>query len=120
MLTIEQRTMEPDVTVLQIQGRITLGRYAQELEWKCDEVLQAQVKRLVFDVSGVTFVDSTGVGILVMCAGKLKNAGGSLRICGAQGVVRQTLDLCRVGEIAAMYASVEEAAASFRTASSAA
>ncbi len=120
MLTIEQRTMEPEVTVLQIQGRITLGRYAQELEWKCEEVLTAQVKRLVFDVSGVTFLDSTGVGIIVMSAGKLKNFGGSLRICGAQSVVQQTLQLCRVAEIAPMYATIEEAAASFRTASSAA
>ncbi len=116
MIAIEQRTIEPGITVLQVQGRIVLGRVSQELEWKIDELVKAQAKRVILDLAGVSFLDSTGVGILVMCAGKLKDSGGSLRISGAAGVVAHTLELCRVNEIVPLFASLEQAASSFRTA----
>src|SRR5262249_9352972 len=99
MLTIEQRTLGSDIHLLQLQGRVTLGRSAQELEWKINDLMKAPARRVVFDLAGVNFVDSTGVGIIVMCAGKLKESGGSLRVAGASGVVKNTLELCRVTDI---------------------
>ncbi len=113
MLSIEQHTIGFGITVLYVQGRITIGRSAQELEWKVDELLNQQVKRIVFDLTGVTFLDSTGIGIVVMCAAKLKEAGGSLRISGAPESVIQILDMCRVTEIVPVYATLEDAAESF-------
>jgi anti-sigma B factor antagonist len=113
MLTIEQRTIPSGIQLLQLQGRVTLGRSAQELEWTVDRLMQEQAKRVVFDLAGVNFVDSTGVGIIVMCAGKLKKSGGSLRVAGATGVVKNTLELCRVTEIVPLFGSVDEAASSF-------
>ena len=116
MLTFELRTMDSGVSVLVVHGRISLGRSAQELEWKVDDLLKAQSKRVIFDIAGVDYLDSTGVGILVMCAGKLKDAGGSLRISGASGNVAHTLGLCRVTDIVPMFPSVDEAESSFSSA----
>ncbi len=113
MLTIEQHAIGFGITVIYATGRITLGRSAQELEWAVDELVKQQVNRVIFDFAGVEFLDSTGVGIVVMCAAKLKDSGGALRMAGATGVVHKTLDMCRVSEIVPMYGSVEEAAESF-------
>jgi anti-anti-sigma factor len=113
MMTIEQRTMEPGVTVLQVQGRISMGRDSQELEWKIDDLLKAQATRVIFDLAGVNYVDSTGIGIIVMCAGKLKDSGGNLRISGAAGNVAHTLELCRVTDIVPIFSTLEQAASSF-------
>lgn len=120
MMTIELRTIDPDVTVLQVQGRISLGRDSQELEWKVDDLLKARAKRVVFDLAGVSYLDSTGIGIIVMCAGKLKDSGGDLRISGAAGNVAHTLELCRVTDIVPMFATLEQAASSFGMAAGAA
>lgn len=120
MMTIEQRTIAPDVTVLQVQGRISLGRDSQELEWKVDDLLKADAKRIVFDLSGVTFLDSTGIGIIVMCGGKLKKSGGELRIAGPAGNVAHTLQLCKISEIVPVYPTLDAAAASFGLAAGAA
>jgi ABC-type transporter Mla MlaB component len=35
---------------------------------------------VIFDLAEVRFLDSTGVGILMMCQAKLKKAGGALRV----------------------------------------
>lgn len=113
MITVEQRTMDPGVTVLQVQGRITLGNSSQELEFKVEGLVKSQAKRVVFDLAGVSFVDSTGIGIIVMAAARLKESGGSLRVSGAAGPVRRTLELCRVPEIVPLFATLEEAASSF-------
>ena len=120
MMTIEQRTIDPGVTVLQVQGRISLGRDSQELEWKVDDLLKAQAKRIVLDLAGVTFLDSTGVGIIAMCGGKLKKTGGALRISGPTGIVANTLALCKISEIVPVFATLEQAASSFGMAAGAA
>jgi anti-sigma B factor antagonist len=113
MMTIEQLTMDPDVTVLQVQGRISMGRDAQELEWKVDDLLKAQAKHVVLDLTGVNYLDSTGIGIIVMCAGKLKDSGGKMSISGPVGTVAHTLELCRVTDIVPIFATLELAASSF-------
>lgn len=113
MMTIEQRNMDSGITVLQVQGRISLGRDSQELEWKVDDLVKSQSKHVVFDLAGVNYLDSTGIGIIIMCAGKLKDSGGQLRISGAVGNVAHTLGLCRVNDIVPLFPTVEEAASSF-------
>jgi anti-sigma B factor antagonist len=105
--------MDPGVNVLEVQGRITLGRCCQELEWTVDELLKTQAKRVVIDLAGVNYLDSTGIGIIVMCAGKVRDSGGALRISGACGKVYETLGLCRVPEIVPLFPSLQEAASSF-------
>jgi anti-sigma B factor antagonist len=119
MLTIEQHAVGFGITVLYVQGRITLGRSVQELEWKVDDLLKGQVKRVVFDLAGVSFLDNTGVGIIVMCAAKHKHAGGSLRISSTTGAVSQTLEMCRIPDVVPMFASLEQAAKSFAMAAGA-
>jgi len=61
----------------------------------------------------VTVLDSTGVGIVVMCYARLKKSGGLLHIAGANGMVEQTLRMTNVDRLIELYPSVSEAAAAF-------
>jgi anti-sigma B factor antagonist len=119
LLTVEVARLEPDVYVLHLAGRITLGRDSQQIEWTIDDLQRADAKKVVFDMSNVTFIDSTGIGILVMCAGKLKEIGGALRVAGATGVVEQTMKLCKLGIIVPMDSSVATSASAFTAAAAA-
>ncbi len=101
-LLIELKQIEPDIAVVEIGGRIVLGPECQQIEWLISDLLRDQKKKIVFDLSGVSHVDSTGVGILVVSSAKVKEAGGELRIAGARGLVEHTLRITNVARIVAL------------------
>ena len=96
MLEIQNQQLPPDIVVLNITGRITLGGESKQLDWAIDSLVSEGKKKVIFDLSKVTSVDSTGIGIIVMSAGKLKKAGGQLRVAGASAVAAVEDALARV------------------------
>ena len=110
ILSIERKDLDPGIVVLQLSGRIVLGNDAKTVEWKVDELLKQNCKRVIFDLSRVTILDSTGVGIVVMCFARIKKAGGSLRIAGASGTVEQTLRMTNVDRLISLDSTVAAAA----------
>jgi len=112
MLTLQARNMDPDIVVMDLTGRITMGRESKELEWATDNLVRENKKKVVFDLGGVTHIDSTGIGIIVMCAGKLKQAGGKLLLC-AQGHVEEVLKLTSVDKVVGLHSTVASAAGGF-------
>jgi len=113
LLSIDESRLQPDIVLLRFAGRITLGRESQQIEWKIADLLRDKATKVIFDLSGVNFMDSTGIGIIVMCSGKLKEAGGQLRLSGASGVVDHTLRLTAVNNIVPFHATADEAVAAF-------
>ncbi|MGZ4812455.1 MAG: STAS domain-containing protein [Terriglobales bacterium] len=108
ILEIQKKTVG-NAVVMEMTGRITLGRDCQQIESDVDELIRGKQTRIIFDLSGVKYMDSSGVGIMVMCSAKIKQAGGELRLAGATGVVDQTLKLTRMNVIVPTHATVEEA-----------
>jgi anti-sigma B factor antagonist len=114
ILTIECKHLDPDIVILEMAGRICLGSASRQVEWSLAELLKQNQKKIVFDLSGVTVLDSTGVGIVVMCYAKVKKAGGSLRITSANGMVEETLKMTNVDKIVPFYSSLADAAQNFQ------
>jgi anti-sigma B factor antagonist len=114
MLEIQTKHLPPDIVVLEITGRITIGRECKQLEWAVDSLVQEKQKqKIIFDLTGVTHIDSTGIGIIVMSAGQVKQAGGELRLAGANKHIEQVLKLTSVDKLVSWNPTVTEAAASF-------
>ncbi len=78
LLQIETRRIEPDITVLTLTGKITMGRECQKVEQTVKDLLQQNFKKLIFDITAVDHIDSTGVGILAYGFGAVTRAGGIL------------------------------------------
>jgi len=114
ILTVERKQIEPDIVVLEIAGKICLGSDSQKVEWALAELLKQNHKKIIFDLSAVTVLDSTGVGILVTCHAKVKKAGGSLRVAGTKGMVEETLKITSVDKIMHFYPSLSEASQNFQ------
>jgi anti-sigma B factor antagonist len=108
MLEIQTRTAEPEIVILEITGRLTMGRECKQLEWSTEALIRENKKKVVFDLSGVTQIDSTGVGIIVMSAGQIKQAGGQLHLC-ANGHVEKVLKLTNVDKVVDLHATVASA-----------
>jgi anti-anti-sigma factor len=102
-LSIQRRFIEPDNVVVEIVGRIVAGPECQQIEWLISDLLSQDEKKIIFDISGVSHIDSTGVGIIVMCFGKMKKAGGDLRVAGARGIVEEVLKMTKVDRIISSY-----------------
>jgi anti-anti-sigma factor len=114
MLEIQTKNLAQDIVVLEITGRITIGRECKQLEWATDSLVrEKQQKKIIFDLSGVTHIDSTGVGIIVMSAGQVKQAAGELRLAGANKHIEQVLKLTSIDKLVSWNTTVNDAASSF-------
>jgi anti-sigma B factor antagonist len=113
ILNIERKKVEPDIPVLEMTGRITMGSDSQKIEWAIADLIKENHKKVIFDLSGIGVLDSSGIGILVTCHAKLKKTGGALHIAGVQGMVEEVLEITSVNKIVSLYPTVAEAAQAF-------
>jgi len=67
------------VSVVALNGRIVLGEEGTALREKVKSLLGAGKKRIVLDMSNVTYIDSAGLGILVAAHVSAKKQGASSR-----------------------------------------
>jgi len=88
-----------------------LGPEFRELECLVDELAVGPCKLLIFDLSGLVQIDSTGMGLFISTHGKLKKAGGELRLAGAHGAVQDAFHVTRLDTVFSFYPSTAAASA---------
>ena len=111
LLTIATRVCEPDILVVEIAGRIMLGRECTHVE---DTVLKAiadGARSMVLDIAGVRQIDSSGIGIIALCFGKMSKAGGRFCVAGANGPVLDVLQMTHLDSVIPFAPSAEAACA---------
>ncbi len=116
ILQLQKSQPFPDICLMEFSGKLLMGNDSRQVEWMLAELLGAGMKRVVFDLSRLDSIDSTGVGILVMCEGKMKKAGGELRLAGPAGLVRETLIMTHIDRLVRMFPTAGEAIQDFQVA----
>jgi len=112
-LDVERTRIEPDVTLVELAGKMVYGPECRQIEWLTAELLEQGERKIVFDLSRVSHLDSSGIGTLVMCSGKIKDAGGKLRVSSAEGHVKTVLKITEAGKILDLHPSRMEALQAF-------
>lgn len=112
-LNIQSKRVDPDIAVLEMTGRITMGNDCLQVEWNSKQLLAENHKKLVFDMTNVSHVDSTGIGIIVMVAGRMKEAGGQLRLAGCNEHVEHVLRLTSIDTLVGIYPTTASALQDF-------
>ena len=115
LLQNELERIEPDITVVHMTGKLTLGPDSQGLEALVLDLLKKDQKKVIFDLSGVSYIDSTGMGVIVSCLSKLMKAGGGLRLAGVAERVLHLFKVTRLDSVVAFYPTVLAAAENFQT-----
>ena len=113
ILEFTKRAVQPGVTALAMKGSIHCGPECARLEREVDAMIAARETRVIFDMAGVTHADSAAIGTIVRCFGKLKSAGGGLRIAAAQSMIDHSLKLTKVDKVIELFSTVEQAAQGF-------
>lgn len=112
-LSVQTRQLEPDIVVLELAGKITMGNDCRQIEWTAARLLGESHKKLIFDLSGVSHIDSTGIGIIVTVAGQMKEAGGELRVAAANEHIEHLLKMTNVHQIVHLHPTIGAAASGF-------
>ena len=84
-----------DAAVVNAEGEIDLLT-APRLESEIFDAIGAQTSAVVVDLSGVTFMDSSGISALLRGRRQADAHGKTYRVTGAVGTVQQVLDLTGV------------------------
>ena len=87
------------VAQLHLGGELDLTAKPAVSDLVSRRLADAAITRLVIDLAGVTFIDSSGIGTLIGCRNLADRAGKSLQAIGAQGRVARVLDLTGVGDL---------------------
>ena len=98
-----------DVVIVDLKGKLTAGLGDQILRDTIDELLAEDKRKILVNLSEVTFLDSAGVGELVAGLRTAKRFGAALKLLNASERVRSTLYMARLLPIFEMYAEEAEA-----------
>lgn len=88
-----------------------LDQYSvSEVKSRIDVEMENSGKRnLIIDLSGVSLMDSSGIGLIVGRYKNLKPIGGKVCVCGGTGGVKKVIELSGITRIIPYFEDVEKA-----------
>jgi anti-anti-sigma factor len=99
ILEAELERVDPSTAVFRLTGRMTLGMRLREIESKIGDVTGHGVQKLILDLSGVEYIDSAGLGALMILYGRMKVDGGQLRLVAPGSKVMDILKMTHTDSI---------------------
>jgi anti-sigma B factor antagonist len=113
VLKIRQK-LEDDVMVLFLSGKIMGGPDHEHFHDEIKALIREGHADILLNMSKVSWINSTGLGILVSAYHTLRKNGGRLKICEVSERIDNILNVTQLKLIFATYDSCEEALASFQ------
>lgn len=109
-MEISQETVAPGIAAIRLQGRITISEGPDRIGATVEALVESGTRIIVVELSGVTALDSTGIGYLIAGYNRIAAAGGEMRMAGASGHILQNFRVNQLDRVFRFYPSVEEAA----------
>ena len=109
-MEINHREAAPGVVAVVLSGRVIMGPESEQIVTLVEELLRHGKCTIIFDLAGVTDLDSTGIGRFIACYKKIAAAGGEMRMAGATGHLIDVFHVTRLDTVFPFYATAEEAA----------
>jgi len=111
-LKMDTRTVE-GIAVVHCVGRIVFGEEAGALRDDLKKILTSS-KRIVLDLSEVSYIDSGGLGTLVGVYSSARAAGADIKLAGLGQRVRDVLQITKLVTVFEVYDNEQKALAAFR------
>lgn len=107
------RHEEGSVTIIEPKGKITIGEGDVLLREEISKLLAENKKQLVLDLSGVSYMDSAGVGELVSVYTSVKNRGGELKLSCLTKKIKDLLQITQLMTIFDTHETTPDAVRAF-------
>ena len=93
------RTTDNGITVVELHGRLALGKGLAEAEEELHKIVKDGCKKLVVELSSLDYIDSASLGMLTGACSQITAAGGSMRLAGAHGVPARVFKMIHMDKI---------------------
>jgi anti-sigma B factor antagonist len=94
--------------IIRISGHIDESA-ADALNTELNEILDAGRKRIIFELSDVTFMGSSGLGQIMRAYREVRNSEGYVRVVNPQPLIEDLFDLTKLNKIMTIHPTVEDA-----------
>lgn len=101
-----------DVTVIDAQGRITLGEGASAFRDTIRDLAGKGNKKLLLNLGEVSYIDSSGIGEMVSSYTTVTNGGGQLKLLG---LTKRVKDLLQITKLYTVFEVFDDEAAAVRS-----
>ncbi len=110
-----ERDVGDTTTIVSVDGEIHL-RSAPEFSGALSATIDSGRTHLVLDLSGVMFIDSTGLSVLLNALRRVTRAGGRMAIVCSNPTVLRLFEITRLDTTFDLHASLEPALAAVQPA----
>ena len=112
-MSIEIRETDREgIAILAMKGRLTAGE-STSLRDKVNELLAKGKTNIILDLGQIEYIDSTGLGAMVICYTTVKKAGGALKLLSLNKRNIELLLLTKLHTIFEVFSDEQDAVNSF-------
>ena len=111
-LEIAHRERE-GIIILDLKGRVTAGDEAGSFRDAVEKAAATAEPRLILNLQNVDYIDSTGLGAMVMCSSLLSRAGGRTKLLNLNRRNMELLVMTKIDTIFEAFDDEVEAVNSF-------
>ena len=101
------------IEIIKLDGKITIGAGDQQLRDVIANTVAAGKNKILLDLSGVTTIDSSGIGELVGSYTTVTNRGGKLKLLHLPAKLNELLHVTQLITVFEVYENEDEAVGSF-------
>lgn len=102
MLKKIQAVSQPEPNIVALEGEIDLHESPNVRE-TLRPLIEKKVPRVYVDMTGVTYIDSSGLAVLIDIMQRIANYGGKFGLIGIRPAVRTVLEIARLDQVFRLY-----------------
>jgi anti-sigma B factor antagonist len=107
--------VENDIVVLTLKGDLLGEPDTSNLREKIHSLVGDEMKKVIIDLGGVNYMNSSGLGTLIAALTTMRNAMGELRLANVGGKVQNLFIVTKLVKVFDTYETLDRAIASFKT-----
>jgi len=104
-----RREQHGEIEILALRGQFVGGNETDDLRTSLNEVLESERKIILLDLSGVTYLNSTALGVLIAAHSNITKRGGKIVLCGLSDSLENIFVITKLSMVFDIYRNREAA-----------
>jgi len=101
------------IRIVDLEGRLAVGKAAETVRAHLKGLAESGVKNVILNMAGVDYIDSTGLGLLVVCYTTFRKVGGALKLLNLSRRSIELLLLTKLETVFEVFDDEQDAVNSF-------
>lgn len=104
-----RREQHGELEIVVLRGQFVGGKETDDLRDTLNEVLQGQRHMILLDLSNVTYLNSTALGVLIAAHSSITKRGGKIALCGLSESLENIFVITKLSMVFDIYRNRDEA-----------